>query len=277
MTDFVLKVVATVVGVGAASGLFFRDDSVYLISDNSNYLYRYSLSADALDKVLLIADSLHEQLPKKLKRDFEAIAADGDRFYIYGSGSSDNGKRNLRITLDMESRQTDAVEAMTDSYARLRELAGLRKDDFNLEGAIHRDGNVYLFNRGNGPNQMNSIFKLDAANRDTTFLPVELPELGGVRTALTDAVMVGGDTVYFLAAAEDTESAYHDGAVNGTLLGTLSLPDFTLGDYILISDSHKFEGITFVEADTKHLTFFLCEDPDNGEQATALYRLTLNR
>ncbi|WP_257657848.1 DUF6929 family protein [Parapedobacter lycopersici] len=276
MSDFALKVVATIIGVGAASGLFFRDDSVYVISDDSNYLYRYSLSANTLSKVLLVADSLDEQLPKKQKRDFEAVAADGDRFYIYGSGSSDNGKRNLRIALDMEGRQPDTVEDVTHSYARLRELVGLTEDDFNLEGAIHRDGKVYLFNRGNGPNQMNGIFKLDAASRDTTFLPVELPELGGVRTAFTDAVAVG-NTVYFLAAAEDTESVYHDGAVNGTLLGTLSLPDLTLEDYTLISDAHKFEGITFVAADTKYLTFFLCEDPDNGEQTTALYHLRVNR
>ncbi|SEL01399.1 DUF6929 family protein [Parapedobacter koreensis] len=276
MNDFLLKVVATIIGVGAASGIFYRDDSVYLISDDSNYLYHYSLSADSLSKTLLVADSIHERLPKKQKRDFEAMAVDQNRVYVYGSGSSDNGKRNLRITLGINNQQPDTAEDLTHLYSRLREQSGLVEEDFNVEGAIHRDGQTYLFNRGNGPSHMNGVFKLDAAARDTVFIPVELPKLKGVQAAFTDAIALD-DMVYFLAAAEDAGSIYHDGAVCGTLIGRLSLPDLTLQDYTVISPTHKFEGITFVKQGTDSLTFFLCEDPDNGTVESTLYQLTVSR
>ena len=271
-----LKVVATIVGVGAASGLFYRNDAVYLISDNSNYLYQYSLTADSLSKVLLVNDDVNEEVKKKQKRDFEAISVSGDTVRVYGSGSSDNGLRDLRITGSLTDTQAGQAEGVTSLYARLRDLADMAEDDFNIEGAVHQGGQTYLFNRGNGPGRRNGVFKLDAATRDTTFVPVALPELDGAAAAFTDAILLD-DTLYFLAAAEATDSAYGDGAIHGTLLGRLSLADLKLLGHEQISSSHKFEGITLVKQDATHLTFLLCEDADNGETESKLYSLTVNR
>ncbi len=273
--DFVLQVIATIIGVGAASGLFYRNDSVYLISDDSNYLYRYSLSADTLDRrPLLDGDAAYERLPKKQKRDFEALAFDGDRFHIYGSGSSNSGKRNLQITIGIDERLPDTARDLTSLYARLQALAGIGEDDFNIEGVAYHEGTLYLFNRGNGPRSMNGVFRLDTAARDTAFFPIELPELGNTPAAFTDAVVVG-DQIYFLAAAENADSVYDDGAIQGSLFGSLTLPRLDLQAYTVLSSTHKFEGLTFVGQDAERLTFFLCEDPDNGSAETTLFKLTI--
>lgn len=276
MNDFILEVVATVVGVGAASGLFYRDDSVYLISDNSNYLYHYSLSANMLSKTLLVdSDTTREQLPKKQKRDFEAISTAGNCFYIYGSGSGNIRKRNMQVAINVADSGWRVQKDLTTLYTRLRSLFNIADDDFNIEGAVHHDGQTYLFNRGNGPGHVNGIFRLGAAAQDTAFIPVDLPKLEGIQAAFTDAVVLD-DKLYFLAAAEDAESTYYDGSIYGTLLGTLSLPDLSLQRCVVISPSHKFEGLTFVKRDAKRLTFFLCEDADTGDLETNIYQLSLS-
>lgn len=275
MNDFILEIIATIFGVGAASGICLRDDTAYLISDDSNYLYRYSLTGQSLDTVLLVGqDHVHEGLPKKEKRDFEAMATDGEYFYVYGSGSSDRGKRNLRVTGRFGYPAPDTVEDLTPLYTRLKYKFGVGDDNFNIEGVVHHRETIYLFNRGNGPDHLNGIFKLDAATGDTSFVPVALPKLGNVQTGFTDAMLIG-DTLFFLAAAEDAESAYHDGTVSGTILGRLSLLTLQLGYWKTISTSHKFEGLALQQADDQQLVFLLCEDPDNGSRQSTLYRLSM--
>ncbi len=273
MKDFVLEVLFHIIGVGAASGLYHQGDSLYLISDDSNYLYAYSIGGDTLRKTVLIAhDSLHERLPKKLKRDFEAIAFDGTGLHVYGSGSSDGGRRDRLVRIGLADGQVAGTRNLAPLYARLRERFRIGIDDFNIEGAVHHAGKVYLFNRGNGPDAVNGIFSIGAG--DTAFTRVPLPRLAGVRTGFTDAILVG-ESLYFLAAAEDAGSVYHDGAVTGTILGRLSFPGLQLQDWVEISDTHKFEGLALFAESDQSISFLLCEDPDDGSRESTVYKLAL--
>lgn len=274
MKDFLLEIAFSIIGVGAASGLFYRDNSIYLISDDSNYLYTYSIPDDTLSKTLLTTPyKINEQLPKYLKSDFEAIAFDESNFYVYGSGSSSDGNRDIRVTIDITGDESIHELNLTSLYRRLQEKFLIDTDNFNIEGAIHHTDHTYLFNRGNGPRALNGIFSL-GSNQDTMFTPVALPLLNGVKTGFTDAILVD-DTVYFLAAAEDAGSVYHDGVVQGTILGKLSFPDLALQAWVKISDSHKFEGLTLLAENDETITFFLCEDPDDGTAESTIYKLSL--
>lgn len=222
MKDFSLEIIFSIMGIGAASGLFYKDNAIYLISDNSNYLYKYVMLTGTLKKVLLNADdNVQEHLPKEHKRDFEALAFEDPNLYIYGSGSTNSGRRDSRITFNLDNDQSQ-VESLTPLFRRLQGKFDIAIDNFNIEGAIHRAGEVYLFNRGNGPKAQNGVFKLTA--EASAFIPIALPSPPDMKFGFTDAILVGDDAIYFVAAAEDSDSSSAiivQGLANNTLSGSL--------------------------------------------------------
>jgi hypothetical protein len=57
MQNITLKTFCQISGIGAASGLFFKYDSLFIISDNSTFLYQYDLLGEKLTKIELFEDS----------------------------------------------------------------------------------------------------------------------------------------------------------------------------------------------------------------------------
>ena len=91
-----------IIGIGAASGLVYKDDKLYIISDNSTFLYEYSISDKKLHKISLI-ENPKENIAKKEKADFEAITKKGNDIVILGSGSTE--KRNRLFKYDIKSKK----------------------------------------------------------------------------------------------------------------------------------------------------------------------------
>ncbi|TYP91758.1 hypothetical protein BC792_1184 [Sphingobacterium allocomposti] len=274
MKEFILELLFTIQGIGAASGLIYREQDIYLISDNSNYLYSYSLETKTLKEKLLSERAVNVQVPKKIKADFEAITEIDSCLYIFGSGSTAN--RNLLVIYDFRLDRVDSID-MGPVYQALRENYAISADDFNIEGAIDLNSDIWLFNRGNGPGQKNGVFVLQRNNlAPKAYYPVTLPSLKGIPLGFTDATVVD-NKIYFIAAAEDGSSTYLDGDVQGTVLGVL-LPETLQIEYTQpISFSHKFEGLTHYISDSSSITFLLCEDQDGDADFSDIYRLVLPR
>ena len=72
MEKFQLQLFFQIIGIGSASGLLFHNNLLYLISDNSSYLYEYKIDSNELNKIALI-ENPEENIPKKDKPDFESI------------------------------------------------------------------------------------------------------------------------------------------------------------------------------------------------------------
>ena len=72
MEKFQLQVFLNIIGIGSASGLLFHNDSLFIISDNSSYLYEYQINKKELTKIALNTNP-EENIPKKEKLDFESI------------------------------------------------------------------------------------------------------------------------------------------------------------------------------------------------------------
>jgi len=284
MSPILLEILFRVWGVGAASGLVVQGDQVHLISDDSNFLYSYSMRDSSLSARLIVqADPQNQQLPKNLKRDFEALTYYQDSLYIYGSGSSTNAQRNFRVRLTNEFLHCDSVqmdalpelEDWTDQYKRMQVELGISSEDFNIEGVIHQDSSILLFNRGNGPLGKNGIIKW-TAGQALRFFPLELPLLANVKTGFTDAIQQGA-VIYFLATAEDADSVYEDGLVQGSILGKLDANTLTLLGAVQISTQHKFEGLSIWQENAQFIDFLLCEDPDRGDIYSDIYRLRIKK
>lgn len=272
MKNLILDFFLTISGISAASGLVYQNNHLYLIADNSYYLYNFSLNERALSKIRLDENAIDlENIAKAKKPDFESIAYDQGKYYIYGSGSTPN--RNTRITYEKEANAED----FSSIYHHLQQKFDVDQDNFNIEGVIHTADEIWFFNRGNGQKSQNGIFKINKVNpEESSFIPIQLPLINEVQTAFTDAILIA-DTVYFIAAAEASNSTYLDGEIAGTILGKFNKNKPMQLETTLIPGKHKFEGITLKERSDKKLTFLLCEDPDDDKMEAIIYSLTIDQ
>lgn len=277
MYKFTLELLFQIIGIGSASGLFLKDNSLHVIGDNSAYFYEYELKSSALKRYAL-SENPAENISKKLKPDFEALAFYDDSFYLFGSGSTEN--RNKMVQLNARTKELIAVSDLSALYQSMQVLAGLNAESFNIEGLVHNGDHWYFFNRGNGDSGQNIVFTVSGkqltAGAKITFETFQLPEIKGVRTGFTDATQIG-DKLYFLAAAENTNSTYNDGEVLGSVIGCIDLKTMKVDFTQQISDRHKFEGLTLQQEGKDEISFLLCEDNDSDQLKAAIYLLKLKR
>jgi hypothetical protein len=275
MQTFVLSQLFRIIGIGAASGLAFHDQKLFLISDASNYLYEYDMEKQQLTKNVLALGGL-ENIPKKLKADFEALVYEEGKLYIFGSGSTPN--RNKMLVVDAKSKKIILEKDLVPLYSQMQKISGITGNDFNIEGVVHDENHWYFFQRGNGPAGQNGIFTVGDIFANTfivSYKSISLPKIGNIAATFTDAVLVK-DKIYFLATSEDSKSVYYDGEILGSLVGCIDIKSLELLSTETITDTHKFEGITFFGEKSGKLSFLLCEDNDTETLESGIYKLTLH-
>lgn len=279
MHSTTLEVFAEIDGIGSASGLFLHEDLLYIIGDNSGYLNEYNIKTKKLRKIQILFDKtldLLENIPKPLKPDFEILCRDGYKLYILGSGSTP--KRNLMIEFDLKTQKIFQKD-LTETYSLLKSISKIDDQNFNLEGATFTGNEWLLFNRGNGIDAKNGIFKIQGADlaktKQVKFNPFKLPNIDHVESSFTDAVLVKNE-IFFIATAEDTKSTYADGEILGSFIGSINLQTLKLTFSNKISGKHKFEGITLLSQNEHSATFLLCEDRDSEELKSVIYKLAIN-
>ena len=276
MEKFKLELLFQIIGIGSASGLIYKDNILLIIGDNSGYLYEYHIDSRELNRHALI-ENPSQNILKKDKPDFEAIASFGEDLYIFGSGSTD--KRNNMVQLNSLEKKITSTHDLTGLYAVMQNFGKIKPEDFNLEGAIYDGKTWYLFNRGNGISNKNVIFTIEGENLTDQFTILsndyKLPKIKGVRSSFTDAILVD-ESIYFLASAEDTKSTYEDGEVLGSVIGSINTKTMKINFTKKISDIHKFEGLTLYSKSKEKIEFLLCEDKDTETLETDIYKLSLN-
>ena len=273
MQKITLEISFKIIGLGAASGLVFKDNSLFIISDNSSFLYEYQILENQLSKIVLLENS-QENIPKKDKFDFESIVLTGNKIHLLGSGST--SKREKRIIYNLETKKV-TEKGLSKLYENLKQSASISDDELNIEGAIFCNENWLLFQRGNGVNSRNGIFKTKSLEIEShsELFEVRLPKIKHVETSFTDAILVE-DKIYFLATAEDTTSTYDDGEILGSIIGRMDGQTFEIEFTQKISDNHKFEGLTLYNKTETQIQFLICEDNDSDLLETNIYKLTLN-
>lgn len=273
MEKFQLQLFFQIIGIGSASGLLYHNDLLYLISDNSSYLYEYKIDSNKLNKIALV-ENPQENIPKKEKPDFESIALDGNKLFIFGSGSTE--KREMLKTYQFLNNRIKEKD-LSELYSKLKSQFSIQDDELNIEGVFYLNKKFYLFQRGNGKNASNGIFIVYKDKEiEIEFKKIELPKINNIQSSFTDAILVD-ETIYFLASAENTISTYDDGEIVGTFLGKMKLTDFSIEETILISDKNKFEGITLYKNTESYLEFLLCEDNDTDVLESNIFKLTISK
>lgn len=198
---------------------------------------------------------------KSDKMDLEAsvVLPDG-RYVAFGSGSTP--RRDTLVVLD-EAEQVRLVEGAS-WYEALRAQTGFSGTQLNIEGALIVDDELWLFQRGNSLESPNAIGVLaladfvawlDGAPPPTLshIQHLSLGSINGVPYTFTDAERTPDGRVYFLGSAEDTDDAYEDGALHGTILARFAGTDLRTATVtstrILESDGtpslRKIEGLSY--------------------------------
>lgn len=272
MQNFSIHILFQIIGIGAASGLVYYQDCLFIISDDSSFLYEYNIKEEAVNKIRLDKYS-QENTPKKEKRDFEAITLYDNKLYIFGSGSTH--KRETRFIYDLKTKEVQK-EDFTAIYKNIRKATSISKEDFNIEGAFYNAGKWYLFQRGNGCNAKNGIIVYDTNNNKIAFTAIVLPKIEAFEATFTDAILVN-DTIYFLAAAENSNSTYNDGEILGSLFGSIKLETLEVINTHQVSNSRKFEGLTLYKNSETAISFLLCEDNDTSVLQSDIFELTFKK
>lgn len=274
MEKFQLSLLFKIIGIGSASGLVYHDDKLYIISDNSTFLYEYSIPNEKLNKIALV-DNAQDNIAKKDKPDFEAIAIKGTDLILLGSGSTENRNMIFNYAIPTGRIQKNNIGGI---YQKIKQEFAISDDELNIEGLIMNNDHIYFFQRGNGTEGKNAvIFSKDTPqNQKFEYVPIDLPKIKNLAATFTDAILVE-DKIYFLASAEDTESTYLDGEVLGSIIGRMDLKTLKVEFTQQISTTNKFEGLTLYKQSEKKIEFLLCEDTDSELLESNIYKLVIDK
>jgi len=279
MEKIQLSLLFKIIGIGSASGLVYHQDKLYLISDNSTFLYEYNIPTEKLNKIAL-TENAQDNIAKKDKPDFEAIAVKKNDLVLLGSGST--AKRNQAFLYNFhpedESYQDISKKDMSLLFQKIKDQLHFTDEELNIEGLVFNKKDIYLFQRGNGNSGKNGIIYVYDNKQEPklAFTAFDLPKIKNVTTTFTDAILVG-DKIWFLASAEDTTSTYLDGEVLGSIIGRIDLKTLTLEFTQQISSTNKFEGLTLYKQSEKEMEFLLCEDTDSEVLESNIYKLVLDK
>ncbi|WP_177764802.1 DUF6929 family protein [Flavobacterium sp. I3-2] len=263
-----------IIGLSTVSALTYQNDVISLIADNSNVLYEYNIKDAELTKITLSEGEI-ENIAKKDKLDFESMIDSDKSTYIFGSGSNPNREKAVYINKDKNTVETLNLNYLFDS---MKSFAEISENDLNIEGVAYANNEWYFLNRGNGPGNKNIIFTVQGNNLvddfNLFFNEFELPEINKIKTGFSDGIVIK-NKLYFIATAENSDSTYNDGKIEGTLFGCINLKKMKLEYTQIISTENKFEGITLYELKGKNAVFLLGEDEDNENNQTDIYKLEI--
>ena len=277
MNKLLLEIMFQITGLTATSGIFYQNDKLYAVSDESDYLYEYVMTENELKKHALTANP-KEINSKSNKLDYEAIAEKDGKLFLFGSGSKPKREIVTEFSIKTHEIQNRSLDLL---YPSITSFAGLEEGELNIEGALFKEDELLLFNRGNGKQNKNFIVTVQGDDFTEAFnifiKDIKLPQINKINTGSSDAVLVN-DKIYFLATAEDSSSTYTDGKIAGTLFGCIDAKKLKLKYTKVLTNNKKLEGITVYKKDKKTITFLLSEDNDTSNTNVAtIYKLEIKQ
>jgi len=220
--------------LSAASGVARRGDFVYVIGDDQPALGVFPLSSGGPGRWRPALDRRREG-----KHDLEALTVlPPFRGHPYGAllglGSGSEPGRDQGFVWGLAPDGDLRGEPVQLDLAPVHALLRREIEGLNLEGACVMRDRLWLLHRGGkgGPNAVAEL-ALDAVLRsvggDGRIDPHELIDLraydlgvlDGVPLAFSDATPLGDEVIVFTASAEARDGPGPDGAIHGSVVGTL--------------------------------------------------------
>ncbi len=237
----------------SASAIELIDNELFIIGDNSPFLFVLDLEGNIKNKVQIfdIKDTnvtTNENIiiiPKKEKPDFEASCVlninQKKHLFVVGSGSSD--KRDIAVLIDLGTFEVQKI-SIKNLYKKITKLISLsenaQNDELNIEGLCANETTVYFFQRGN-INGNNFIFSISIddmvsylfSKKETIKIKkidkqkVDLPSIENIFSGFSDACFTDNQNdnqqILWTSSVENTTNTIDDGKVLGSFVGTYNI------------------------------------------------------
>jgi hypothetical protein len=270
--------------IPSASGMATRDHGIFVVGDDSPYLFQLDTAFNLIQHFKIYDASDHEngRIPKALKPDFESMVSapwgKDEDLLIFGSGSVPE-IREIMVRIDFDQ---DKQEIRTYSLEKLYHHISkntLEKGNLNIEGAAYWNNNLILLNRGD-----NTLFMIDYDGfvehmkdgkkklPDVVTFKYELPILNGITARFSGAALLPDeDVLVFTATVENTPDWINDGEILGSYLGLIDLEQLNNTTPVCVPIIHenqhfqgKVEGIMVSHISESHIELIGVTDNDNG-------------
>ncbi len=300
---------AILADVPSASGIEVINGIIYIIGDDSPYLFILNQDLEVIDKVKLYeaAELVEERVPKPVKADLECMTTltinNYPHLLVLGSGSK-SPQRDVAFLVKLPTNY-NKKHLVVNAYVKdLYDLLRVNEEivaegELNLEGAATGKGHFILFNRMSGGSKNAAMyFKLEEfveyiqGHTEMTPFPTvytyNLPSLNNVPSGFSGAC-VFEKKIFFTASLEDTPNAIDDGEVLGSYIGWMkeeNLYDKELekvykpeGIILLEEDGipykGKVESISIVEKDSDTYVALAVTDNDTGPSELLMLEIEL--
>ncbi len=276
--------------VASASGVVRRGDFIYVIGDDSLFLGVFELSKPQPGTTIRV---LSGDLPEgqdersQAKPDLEALTMlppfSGHAYgALLGLGSGSGPGRDRGFVCALNADGSLRGEARELDLASLFERLRTDIDELNIEGACVMGDRLWLMHRGNRGGTTNVVAELSLSRVMDSILgdaridagelaatrSYDLGELDGIELTFSDGTPLGGDLLVFTASAEGRGAQGQDGAIRGSVVGTIDL-DGNVQRMRTIDRRWKVEGV-HASIDTGVMDFVFVCDQDDPEEPSPL-------
>jgi len=292
----------------SASGMELIGDKLYVIGDDSPYLYILNRENFTLeDKIKLFETDLFGtgRIPKAFKPDLECLTSvqvNGQPYLAaFSSGSAPTRTKCYLISLAPVDSDTPRVQeySLKELYTALQtEAAYLKNDLLNIEAAATHADHLYLFQRSvqtghnvlfrfHLPDFLQHLTQVSSPIPASEKILFTLPRLADLDSRFSGAITFD-EKLFITASVENTSNAILDGEVAGSFVGYTDLSAIKSGRQpialhtALIRDAQgqtykgKVETLVVTgrtNANTYQALAFT--DNDNGESELLVLELTL--
>ena len=274
----------------SASGIDFRNQTVYIIGDDANNLLILDSSLKTKDSIALFSFS-EKRIPKKLKADLEAMTIlDNGDILLSGSGSL-NSTRSLAWLINPVKKTKDSIRL--DTFYQRVSLQGI--NELNIEGIAAYPGGFILANRGSKGYPKNHLIftRRNFWQRQTG---VEISSmLAGVNTDSSQFSGISGityapkqDALILTISTEDTRNNMDDGAIGTSYLWIIRNISSKKNwkavnpDTIINLDQldpkfigQKIESVCILKETSSRYYLLLAADNDNG--SSTLFKMVVSK
>jgi hypothetical protein len=281
--------------IAAASGVVRRAEYVYVVGDDLLFLGVFDASSGEpgrLERVLPGELPATSEERKAAKPDLEALTVlppfeSHPNGALLGLGSGSTPERDRGFAWALAEDGSLHGEVLQLDLAPLYSLLREHMEALNVEGAAVMGDELWLLQRGNSEQGANLVVSLelskvlDSLLRDRTLaapelramLAFDLGELEGAALTFSDASPLGGELLVFTASAEDSPGTYEDGAILGSVVGTIDRAG-EVRRLRTIDRTYKVEGV-HAALDTGVVTMTFVCDQDDPEIASPLLSTTM--